>query len=411
MPNPILLNKLAKLAVHVGVNVQQDQQVVVRTTTEAKELAREVVKEAYLKGAKKVHVQWSDDYVTRTGLMHMSEETLTDIHQWQIDQNRYFVEQNACFISISSPMPGLNKDVDGNKMQKAGIAVQKAMSFFQTHLMGNKAQWTIIAAPNAVWAKQVFPELSEEEAIAALWDAIFQASRVDLESDPLENWEKHNEYLEKHNRILNECNFKSLHFKNSLGTDLIVELVKNHIWAGGGETAANGTYFNPNIPTEESFTMPYKWGTQGKVVATKPLNYQGRLIEDFYLIFKDGKVVEFDAKKEKETLENLLETDEGSKYIGEIALISHDSPISNTNILFLNTLFDENASCHMALGRAYPMNIKNGLKTPIPELEKVGYNNSMVHSDFMFGSADMTITGLTHDNEEVKVFENGNFVI
>ncbi|MFA5526958.1 MAG: aminopeptidase, partial [Acholeplasmataceae bacterium] len=222
---------------------------------------------------------------------------------------------------------------------------------------------------------------------------------------------KHNEVLLAHNKLLNNYNFKHLHFKNKLGTDLIVELVKDHVWAGGGEHALNGTYFNPNIPTEETFTMPYKWGTRGKVVATKPLNYQGKLIEDFYLIFKDGKVVEFDAKKEKDALENLLNTDENSRYIGEIALISHNSPISNTNILFLNTLIDENASCHMALGRAYPMNVKNGVNTPIEELEKIGYNNSMVHADFMFGSEDMEIIGLTQDDKEVVVFKNGNFVI
>jgi aminopeptidase len=210
---------------------------------------------------------------------------------------------------------------------------------------------------------------------------------------------------------LTQYNFKYLKFKNSLGTDLTVQLVEDHVWAGGGEKTSKGVYFNPNIPTEETFTMPYKFGTVGKVVASKPLNYQGKIIKDFWMTFKDGKVVEFDAKVEKETLKNIIEFDENSGYIGEIALISHDSPISNTNLLFVNTLFDENASCHMALGRAYPMNIKNGINTPIAELEKKGYNQSMVHCDFMFGSADMHIVGVTQDGKEVQVFENGNFVI
>ena len=411
MPNPILVNKLAKLAVKVGVNVKKGQVVVVRGTTETKELIREIVEEAYLAGASSVHVQWSDDYVGRSALKHQSIETLESIPSWMIDQNKDFVEKGACFISVSSPIPGLNKDVDPIKAQKQGIAAQKALGFFREHLMGNKVQWTIVAAPNLIWAKQVFPQLSDEDAVEALWKAIFDASRVRIDNDPIKEWEHHNEILSKHNEILNAYNFKHLQFKNSLGTDLIVELVKDHVWAGGGEHALNGVYFNPNIPTEESFTMPYKWGTRGKVVATKPLNYQGKLIEDFYLVFKDGKVVEFDAKKEKLALENLLDTDENSRYIGEIALISHDSPISNTNILFLNTLFDENASCHMALGRAYPMNVKNGVNTPIAELEKIGYNNSMVHSDFMFGSKDMEIIGLTQDGREVQVFKNGNFVI
>ncbi len=411
MPSKNLINKLAKLAVKVGVNVQKGQNVVVRATTETKEITREVVKEAYLAGAKEVFVQWSDDFVSHSDLTHQSVESLVHVPNWLIDQYKELVEQGACFISIFSPVPGLNKDIDPAKAQKSGMALQKAIHFFREHLMGNKSQWTIIAAPNPVWAKQVFPDLNEMDAVEALWKAIFNASRVTEDNNPIFEWEKHNEILLKHNKVLNNYNFKQLHFKNSLGTDLIVELVKDHIWAGGGEHASTGVYFNPNIPTEETFTMPYKWGTRGKVVATKPLNYQGKLIEDFWFEFKDGKVIDYGARKEKEALANILDTDEGSRYIGEVALISHDSPISNTNILFLNTLIDENASCHIALGRAYPMNVKNGNQTPIEKLEKIGYNNSMVHSDFMFGSEDMEIVGLTQDGKAIKVFEKGNFII
>ncbi|MFA6692521.1 MAG: aminopeptidase [Acholeplasmataceae bacterium] len=411
MPNKELINKLAKLAVRVGANVQKDQVVFIRTSTEAKEIVREVVEEAYLAGARRVFVGWGDDYVSHSGFIHMAKEELEIIPAWLIEQYKEFVDQGACLISIVSPMPGLNADVDPKKAQAADIAAQKALSFMREHTMGNKTQWTIIGASNPIWAKKVFPNLGEAEAVEKLWEAIFDASRVRLATDPIKEWETHNEILLKHNQLLNRYNFKHLHFKNNKGTDLIVELVKDHVWAGGGEHAANGAYFNPNIPTEETFTMPYKFGTRGKVYATKPLNYQGKLIEDFWLEFKDGKVVDFDAKKEKNTLENLLNTDEGSRYIGEIALISHDSPISNTNILFLNTLFDENASCHMALGRAYPMNIKNGMNSSLEDLIKRGYNNSMVHSDFMFGSEDMEIMGLTQDGKEVQVFSKGNFVI
>ncbi len=411
MPSQNLINKLANLAVKVGANVQKDQLVVVRASTETKEIVREVVKQAYLAGAKKVFVQWNDEFVSHTNLTYQSLESLVQVPAWLVEQYRDLIDQNACFISIASPIPGLNKDVDPEKMQQSGIALQKAVHFFREHLMGNQSQWTIIAAPNPIWAVQVFPNLEPEAAVEALWSAIFEASRVTEENDPVADWDKHNEILLKHNKIMNDFNFKSLHFKNSLGTDLTVELVKDHIWAGGGEHDAKGVYFNPNIPTEETFTMPYKWGTSGKVYATKPLNYQGKLIKDFWLEFKDGQVVNFDAKEAKDALENLLVTDDGSRYIGEIALISHDSPISNTNILFLNTLFDENASCHMALGRAYPMNVKNGLTTSIEDLEKIGYNNSMVHVDFMFGNEDMEITGLTHDGKEIKVFEKGNFII
>ncbi|MFP4177618.1 MAG: aminopeptidase [Acholeplasmataceae bacterium] len=411
MPNMILLNKLAKLAVTTGANVQKGQEVVIRATTETKQLAREVAKESYLAGAKRVNVQWSDDFISHDSLAYTAVEVLEDIPKWRIDQARSYVDAGACVISISSPMPGLNRDIDGTKVQRSGIAAQKALYFFREYLMGNRGQWTIIAAPNPIWAKQVFPSLDEDQAVEALWNAIFKASRVSEDNDPIEEWKKHNEALSDHNRILNDHAFKYLHFKNELGTDLTVQLVDDHVWAGGKETTTKGVVFNPNIPSEENFTMPDKWGTQGKVVATKPLNYQGKLIEDFWLIFKDGRVVDYDAGKEKGALKNLLETDAGSSYIGEIALISHDSPISNMNILFLNTLFDENASCHMALGRAYPMNIRNGIHTPIEELEKRGYNKSMVHADFMFGSEDMTITGIKADGSRVRVFENGNFII
>lgn len=411
MPNQVLVSKLAELAVKVGANVNKGQIVVVRASTDTVDIAREVSKQAYLAGAKRVFIEWGDEFVSRDYLMFADDETLVEVPQFIIDKYHYYVDHNACFISISSPIPGLHKDVDPAKSQKSMIATSQAIHFWREHMMGNRSQWTIIAAPNAIWAKQVFPNLGEVEAVEKLWEAIFDASRVKEDSDPILEWAKHNEVLLAHNKVLNDYNFKHLHFKNSIGTDLIVELVEDHIWAGGGEHAANGTYFNPNIPTEETFTMPYKFGTRGKVVATKPLNYQGKLIENFWLEFKDGKVVDFGAQKEEATLKSLLDTDEGSRYIGEIALISHDSPISNTNILFLNTLFDENASCHMALGRAYPMNIKGGIGAPIAELEKKGYNNSMNHVDFMFGNEDMEIIGLTHDGVEVKVFEKGNFVI
>jgi aminopeptidase len=409
--NQMLLKKYAKLAVVTGVNVQKDQQVIIRATTETKDLVRELVEQSYLAGASKVTVRWGDDFVSKSNYQYMTTEALEDVPSWLIDQSRSFVDAGACSISVTSPIPGLNKDLDPVKMQKAGIANQKALSFFQSHYMGNKSQWTVIAYPNSYWAKQVFPDLDEKHAVQKLWDSILVASRVTKDNDPVKEWQDHDQMLEKHNVILNQFQFKTLHFSNSIGTKLTVELVENHIWAGGGERSTTGVYFNPNIPTEESFTMPHKFGTDGIVYATKPLNYQGKLIEDFWLEFKNGKVINYGAKKEVEALKSLIEFDEGSSYIGEIALISYDSPISNSNILFLNTLFDENASCHMALGRAYPMNVKNGNDLSQEELQKVGYNYSMSHSDFMFGSSDLEVVGVMHDGKKVLVFKNGNFVI
>ncbi|HKL94868.1 MAG TPA: aminopeptidase [Haploplasma sp.] len=406
-----LIDKYAELTVKIGVNVQKDQLVVVRASTETKELVRAITKHAYLVGAKKVYVQWSDDYVSKSTYEYASSDTLETVDQWFVEQQKYFIDNNACFISITSPIPGLNAGLDGSKLSKAMIANQKAIPFFQAHLMANRTQWVVIGAPNQVWAELVFPNLKGEEAVSALWTAILNSARVTEKNNPIKEWDKHNETLAKHNKLLNDLNFKHLHFTNGLGTDLIVELVKDHIWAGGSEVSGQGVIFNPNIPTEESFTMPYRFGTQGKVFATKPLNYQGKLIEDFWLEFKDGKVVDFKAGKENDALAQLINSDEGSAYIGEIALISHDSPISNTNILFYNTLYDENASCHMALGKAYAMNVKGGTEMSAKELAKVGANHSVIHSDFMFGSADMKIVGLTQDNKEVLLFENGNFVI
>lgn len=411
MPNPLLLKKLAKLAVKVGANVQTGQTVVLRSNTESRELAREVVRAAYEVGARKVIIDWNDEFVTKYAYEHQDDETLKEVPDYIVSKNQYYVDQNACFISITSPMPGLNKDIDSKKVQMAGIASQQKLGFVREYTMGNKAQWTIIGASNKIWATKVFPDLPEDEAVEALWDAIFAASRVTLDNDPIEDWKNHNKLLRAHADLLNNYNFKELHFKNSLGTDLVVGLVDNHIWAAGGEVAANGFYFNPNIPTEEAFTMPHKFMTQGKVVATKPLNYNGKLIENFSIEFDQGKVVNFQAEKEVEVLESILNFDDNARYIGEIALISHDSPISNTNILFYNTLYDENASCHMALGRAYPMNIKNGIGADVKDLEPKGYNNSMVHVDFMFGSSDMEITGITQDGKKIKVFENGNFIV
>lgn len=411
MPKDVLLEKLANLAVKIGANVQKDQIVVVNAPTEAQEIARKVTKHAYEAGAKRVIVNWRDDITNRYSLEYETLETLQDIPQFSIDRMRYFVDNGACVISIVSPIPGANKGVDSNKIQVAGIASSKALNFYREHMMGNKSQWTIIAASNPIWAKKVFPDMDESAATEALWNAIFHASRVNEETDPIEEWNKHNNQLINHNKILNDYQFDSLHFTNSLGTDLTIKLVENHVWSGGQEKATTGVVFNPNIPTEENFTMPHKFGVNGKVVATKPLDYQGNLIEDFWLEFQDGKVVNFDAKKERSTLKNLLEFDEGSSYLGEVALIGYNSPISQANILFFNTLFDENASCHLALGRAYPMNIKGGTGMEIKELEKYGYNNSMSHSDFMFGSKDMNVVGITKEGKKIQIFKDGNFVI
>lgn len=406
-----LLEKYARVAVVIGANVQKNQRLIVNSSTETRELAREIAKQAYAVGARSVEILWNDAVTSRYGYIGQSIEDLATVPQWLIDRYHHYVDEGACLISIASPIPGVNEGVDSFKIQTASVAVSKAISFFRNHTMANKTQWCVIAAPNPVWAKKIFPNLKEEDAVDRLWSAILEASRVRVDNDPVAEWNKHNATLAAHNKLLNQHQFASLRFKSGLGTDVVVKLVDNHIWAGGSEHAATGIVFNPNIPTEETFTMPHKYGVDGIVYASKPLEYQGNLIEDFWLRFEKGKVVAFGAKKQEATLKNLLESDEGSSRLGEIALISNDSPISNSGILFLNTLFDENASCHMALGRAYPINVQGGVEMSQEQLEKIGYNHSLVHSDFMFGTADMTIVGTKHDGSTVQIFKKGNFII
>lgn len=406
----ILLEKLASLAVKVGANVQKGQIVVVASTLEAAPLAKLIQKEAYQVGAKKVYIDWSDDELSRNYYTYATDETLQDIPTWQIDRMHYFVDQNACRIAIDSRNPHGMQGVDMSRLMLAERAIGPKTAFFHNHYSASKSQWTIVAYPNEAWCQTVFPDVEPADAWDKLFDAIMYTSRISLENDPVEEWKKHTHALEEHSKKMNDYRFQSLHFKNGLGTDLTIELVENHLWAGGGEMGGNGVYFVPNIPTEEVFTMPHKDKVNGKVVSTKSLNYQGQLIQDFYFIFKDGKVVEYDAKVGKEALKSLIELDEGSSRLGEVALISHDSPISNLNILFNDTLFDENASCHLALGNAYSMNVVGGTTMSEEELVQLGYNVSLTHVDFMFGSADMEIIGTTHSGEKIVIFKEGNFV-
>lgn len=410
--NEILIEKFAKVMVNIGVALQDGQMLVVNAPLEAATLVKYIVKEAYeAKNSKKVIVNFSDADVNKQEQLYASQETLNELPDYAIERAKYMVENGAAMLSITSPKPGIMAGVDPTRMQIASRLIAPKMAFFRKYTMENEGQWCVVACPNDVWAKKIFPDLETSEAVEKLWEAILYASHVSMDNDPVEDWKKLNAELTKRNEILNDYNFESLHFKNSLGTDLTIGLVENHIWAGGGELSKKGVYFNPNIPTEENFCMPHNKKINGVVVATKPLNYGGKLIEDFSLTFKDGKVVDFDAKKEKDALKSLIEFDKGSSSLGEVALISHDSPISNMNILFYNTLFDENASCHLALGASYTTtNLKDAEKYSEEELDALGSNQSHTHVDFMFGSSDMEVTGLTHDGKVIQIFKNGNFV-
>lgn len=406
-----LLKKYAALAIRKGVNVQKGQLLRINVAASHYEFARMLVDEAYAAGAKKVMVQFTDDVVSKSHYIHQDIETLSTIAQWRIDETEDYMSQDLCSLSIYAPSPGLMADVDGEKIAAANKAASVAFKKMREYTMGNKGQWSLISLPTPAWAKVVFPELDEEAGMTKLLEAILYAVRVNEDSDPIALWDAHNEKLAHQNKVLNDYNFKAIRFENSLGTNIEIGLVKDHVWAGGMETSAKGYTFNPNMPTEESFTMPDCYNVNGIIYSTKPLNYNGKLIDEFWLKFVDGKVVDYDAKKEKETLKTLLEMDEGSSRLGELALISHESPISDLNILFYNTLFDENASCHVALGASYPMNIKNGTSLSEEELKALNSNQSMNHEDFMFGSEDMRAVGITYDNQEVDVIVDGNIVL
>jgi aminopeptidase len=276
--------------------------------------------------------------------------------------------------------------------------------------MGNENAWCVVSIPTVAWAAQVFPAAPAEEAVGKLWEAIFKAVRV-FEEDPVKAWKEHKRNLKKQMDFLNENRFAALRFQNAQGTDLTVKLPAGHIWLAGSEYTKDGVEFTANMPTEEVFTLPEKTGVNGRAVSSKPLHYNGNLIEDFSLDFENGKIVSFTAKKGYEVLKKLIETDAGSSYLGEVALVPDDSPVSNLKLLFYNTLFDENASCHLAIGKAYKVCLQNSDGKTQAELAQMGANDSLVHVDFMIGTKDMQITGLTKNGAAKPVFQNGNFVI
>ena len=405
-----MYEKLAELAVVKGVNLQEGQPLFVRANLREKDLVKKIVKIAYEHGAKYVSIDWRDEDLQRMNYEYQSIETLTDIPQWQYDRTKRFQDEKGAYLSIISDKPGALKDVDSEKMNAAQQAFYRKMADLQSYTMNNEGQWCILGVPSVEWAKVVFPDLDEEEAYEKLGDAIFAVTRVTEDNDPIRDWADHDAELIEHAKVLNSYDFKSLHFTSELGTDLIVELVEDHIWVGGGCYTPEGVFFDPNMPTEEIFNMPLKTGTQGIVYASKPLSYNGKVIEDFWLRFENGKVVEFDAKKEKDALEKLLAFDEGSSYLGEVALVPYDSPVSKSGVLFFNTLYDENAACHLALGRPYPENLKGGVDMNEEELKAHGANSSLQHEDFMFGTKEMDIDGIQKDGTVVPIFRHGNFV-
>ena len=406
--NKSFLIKYASLAVSIGVNIQKDNILVISSPIETAEFARLITEEAYKSGAKDVIVHYGDQKLTKIKLENSSLETISNIPEWQAESYNYYARQEACFISISASDPDGLKGVPVEKIGASQKARTSALKEYFDNSMSNKCRWCVLSVPTLSWAKKVFPKVSDDEAIESLWDVIFKTVRVDTEN-PVNAWKKHNAYLEEKIKFMNNNNFKSVHLKSANGTDLNIELPEGHIWAGGSEGDVNGIPFNANIPTEEVFTLPKKTGVNGIVYSSKPLSYGGNLIDNFSITFKDGKAIDFTAETGYDVLKQMLESDEGAKYLGEVAFVPYNSPISNSKLIFFNTLFDENAACHLAFGRAYESCVKDADKYSEEELEKIGVNNSIIHVDFMIGTSDLEVTGINENGETIQIFSNGNW--
>lgn len=402
-----MFEKYADVAVRIGLNVQPGQRVWINAPIHVPDLVRKIVRKAYEVGAKDVHVEWNDEIVTQMKYKLAPDEAFTQYPSWRVQAMEEIAENDGAYLLIQSRNPELLNEVPASRIAAATKASGKALSRWREHTSSNKYSWSIIGAASPAWAKKVFPELEEQQAVDALWEAIFKASRLEGD-DPVRNWQLHNADLENRREILTQKQYRKLHYR-APGTELTVELPKGHIWCGATSANERGILFNPNIPTEEVFTAPRKDGTSGVVTSTKPLSYQGNLIANFSLKFEKGRVVEYRAEKGQDALEAMLGVDEGALYLGEVALVPHRSPISESRRIFYQTLYDENASNHLAIGQAYPFCLENGTTMSREEREAAGLNVSDTHIDFMIGSADMDIDGETEDGKREPVFRGGNW--
>lgn len=405
-----LKQKYAELAVKKGINLEENQILVISASVEIADFVRLVAEAAYMAGAKNVHVNWNDGPLSKLKYHYAPMEVFEHFPEWFATGMETYAKDGAAFLSIVSQDPELLKEADPKKIAAYNKAASMALKAYRKYTMNSINSWCVLAAAGSDWSHSLFPNQEEKEAMENLWHAIFKANRVDL-PDPIKSWDDHVNFLDEKVQYLNSKQFEKLHYKSSNGTDLHVTLPKNHIWAGGSEKNGKDRIFIANMPTEEVFTLPLKTGVNGVLYGTMPLFYSGNKIDGFSFVFKDGKIVDYDAKTGKDILANLLDTDDGARYLGEVALVPFDSPISNTGMIFKNTLFDENASCHFALGKAYPTCIQDGGTLTEEELAQRGVNDSLIHVDFMVGNSDLEITGEDGSGEKTPLFENGNWVI
>lgn len=401
-----MLRRYANLIARAGVNVQKGQEVFIRAGLDQPEFVKILVEECYKLGAKKVVVEWNYQPLEALHVRYRSLNTLSALDNYEEARWQHYADSLPCRIYLESDDPDGLKSMDQEKRFKADQKIFPVIKKYRDQ-MENRIQWCIAAVPGEAWAKKVFPELSRRQAVEKLWEAILYTSRVD--EDPIEAWKKHNEDLRRRCEYLNSLGIAKLHYTSSNGTDFTVGMIKQAEFKGGADTTLQGIMINPNIPSEECFISPMKGEAEGIVYSTMPLSYQGQLIANFSIRFEKGKAVEWHAEKNESLLSKIITMDEGSAYLGECALVPYDSPIRNTGILFYNTLFDENAACHLALGMGFADTIKNFADYTLDECRAMGINDSMIHEDFMIGSEDLCIDAQTWDGRTVPVFRSGNW--
>ncbi|WP_339254001.1 aminopeptidase [Sporosarcina sp. FSL W8-0480] len=401
------LENYASLVAEVGANIQKDQTLFISASIETVEFVRKVAEKAYSLGARQVIVDWSDDELVKLRYEKAPAESFSDFPEWKVMEREKLAEGGAAFVSIVSQSPDLLKGIEPSRIADAQKAAGKALSNYRKMLQADRFSWSVIAAPSKAWAAKMFPELGESEQVLALWEAIFKAVRAD-QADPVTAWKELDKTLNEKADYLNKKAYATLQYR-APGTNLTIDLPKGHIWAGGGSVNVDGNAFMANMPTEEVFTVPHKDGVNGYVKNTKPLSYGGNIIDDFTITFENGRITEISAGQGEEVLQRLIDTDEGAKHLGEVALVPHASPISESGLLFYNTLFDENASNHLAIGSAYSFCLEGGKTMSTEDLEKHGLNQSITHVDFMIGSAEMDIDGILPDGTVEPVFRNGNW--
>lgn len=410
MDNKSLL-KYAELAIKVGVNLRKGEMLVVNAPVSAQKFVEIVVKQAYKAGARNVEVQWTDEIVSRLNYKYRSKKELSKVPEWVKVRSDSYIDEKIAYLNVFSEDPECLKGINPEKVAVFRRARGKALEKFRDYTGSNKLRWCIIAYPNKAWAKKMFPLLNANEALKKQWEYIKKTVRLDYDN-PIEAWKEHQERITRRCRTLNDAKITAFHYKNSLGTDVTVGMPKGYIFCGGAEKGElDGIYFTANMPTEEVFSCPDRNAVNGKIVAALPLCRNGQIIDKFWFEFNNGRIVNYGAEQGYDNLKTIIETDEGSHYLGEIALVGYNSPIRNLETMFYETLFDENASCHFAIGDCYPTCLQGGGNMNKEELAEHGLNSSLEHVDFMVGTNDLEITATTECGNVLKIFENGEWVI